>query len=219
MQGCPCTQRNPQGWCDGCRLLALPECGTITLPQRGGLCRSRLHCSLLQGKEACEEAALGVVKETKSEGEEGPSRGETTQQVSISPPHTGASLPLRTGPFQLPPWGGDGAPVGLPWASSTWRGLGSSPRPGGAGEGVEGHPGVFRLAGADPWGVALGLCLSAVPGSVSGLRWGSAARIVLGGCADRGCHPSRYPHLNHNPFTSFLFLPQTCESGTRPEEI
>lgn len=47
---------------------------------------SRLHCSLLEGKEAGEEAALGVVKETESEGEEGPSRGETAEQVSISPP-------------------------------------------------------------------------------------------------------------------------------------
>lgn len=40
-----------------------------------------LHCSLLSGKEANEEAALRVVKETESEGEERPSRGETTKQV------------------------------------------------------------------------------------------------------------------------------------------
>lgn len=69
----------------------VPSCGrgTVSLLQQGGLCLSRLHCSLLQGKEAGEEAALGVVKETKSEGEEGPSRGETTEQVSISPPSVG----------------------------------------------------------------------------------------------------------------------------------
>lgn len=62
-----------------------------------------LHCSLLQGKEACEETALGVVKETKSEGEEGPSRGEATEQVSIC---TSPSLPpLGSGaaPAQLQP--------------------------------------------------------------------------------------------------------------------
>lgn len=52
------------------------------------------HCSLLSGKETSEEAALRVVKETKSEGEERPSRGETTKQVSISPPCTQCSFLL-----------------------------------------------------------------------------------------------------------------------------
>lgn len=55
-----------------------------------------LHCSLFSGKETSEEAALRVVKETKSEGEERPSRGETTKQVSISPPCTRCSFFLGT---------------------------------------------------------------------------------------------------------------------------
>lgn len=55
-----------------------------------------LHCSLLSGKEANEEAALRVVKETESEGEERPSRGETTKQVSISLSCTQCSFLLGT---------------------------------------------------------------------------------------------------------------------------
>lgn len=85
-----------------------------------------LHCSLLQGKEACEETALGVVKETKSEGEEGPSRGEATEQVSIC---TSPSLPPSpwqwgcscTAPAPAPR-GGDGAlHLHRGWARSSPR--------------------------------------------------------------------------------------------------
>lgn len=145
--------------------------GTVFLPQRGGLCRTCLHCSLLQGKEADEE---GVVKETKSEGEEGPSRGETTEQVSTSLPCLGAFFLWGQGPSSAAarpsgwhPWGGDGAPLELPlgW-KDPWRGQAlpsclladrgpSLPSPA-----VESTMlsflGVFPLTGEDPGGIALG---------------------------------------------------------------
>lgn len=119
---------------------------------RGSVCAAAgralplsLHCSLLQGKEACEETALRVVKETKSEGEEGPSRGEATEQVSIStsplppfPPGNGA-VPARLQPRH--PGVGMGL-VGLQHLQRGWAC--SSPPP--ELKGLEELLGVTRMA-------------------------------------------------------------------------
>ena len=265
--GCPCTQTDSQQWWDRLRCWIVPGRGrgTVSLPQRGGLCLSRLHCSLLQGKEAGEEAALGVVKETESEGEEGPSRGETAEQVSISPPRIGA--------FFL--WGqGRSSAAAQPSRADTpgwgWGSRGAAPGPAAPVEGPGSYlpscllelkgleevlggtrlsfPGVFRLAGKDPgvslwgfaflqsreagawgscclrapvclragrcvrkrgWSVAGFCCLARAVGQAGGDTLTCAITLLLSPAASRGFHL--------NDLTSFL--PQTFESGTRPEEI
>lgn len=156
---------------------------SLSLPQRGGLCCSRLHCSLLQGKEACEEAALGVVKETESEGEEGPSRGETAEQVSISPPRVSAfflwgqgrsSAAAQPAPADTPQWGwgsrgaapGPGLGSDLPSCLLELKGL----------EGVlRGHQAELPLCLPSRRGRSLGvsLCGFAVLQSRDAGAWGS----------------------------------------------
>lgn len=201
-------------------------------------------------------------KEKRGRAEEKP----RNKSASPLPPSALSSSGDRAVPLLLPspPWltprGGHGAPVELPLGQQhPWRGWALNlPSCFLELKGLEevlggtrlSFPGVFCLVGEDPWGTALGLCLSAIPRS-----WGMGELLSQGSClpaswemcvkawveCGRALLPgslcragrrdaltcvialfvspvvSRGFHLNY--LTSFLFLPQTFESGTRPEEI
>lgn len=165
-------------------------------PSRSGEGSAALACIVLSSKvkkpakkQPSELSRKPNQKEKRGRAEEKPrNKSASPLPVSVLSSSGDRAVPLLLpSPPRLTPQGGDGAPCGAaPGPAAPVEGLGcffsSCPLELKGLEEVLGDtrlslPGVFHLTGEDPWGITLGLCLSAILGS-----WGMGELLPQGSC-------------------------------------